>query len=120
VHEISLAGAVIEQLNELVAERPGQRITALWLAWSEFQQINETALREAFGILTADGPLAGVRLELNVEQARGRCCKCQQEFVLDQSDYHCPHCQATQFDLVADKPLTIEQIEVDEISDGDA
>lgn len=120
MHEISLASAVIEQLKQLAAERPGQRITALWLAWSEFQQINETALREAFGILTADGPLAGVRLELNVEQARGRCCQCHQEFVLNQNDYKCPSCQATRFDLVADKPLTIEQIEVDEITDGDA
>ena len=119
MHEISLADAVIEQLKQLAAQRPGQRITALWLAWSEFQQINETALREAFGILTADGPMAGVRLELSVEQARGRCCQCQQDFALDQNDYKCPHCQATRFDLVADKPLTIEQIEVDEITDGD-
>jgi len=112
VHEMSLAAAILEQLEELARDHPGKRITRVRLAWGELQQINEYALREALKLITEDGPMKGVELDLLVEPARGRCSDCGEPYDLVNGEQRCPTCGGRQVDLLLDKPLTLEQIEL--------
>ena len=120
MHEITLADAIIQQLKQLAGGYPGKRLTGVRLACGQYQQINETALREAFEVLAAYENMAGVDLALTVEPARGLCRHCGHEFPLNESDFLCPECSSSRFDLVDDKPLTIEQIELDDPPNGDS
>jgi Zn finger protein HypA/HybF involved in hydrogenase expression len=119
VHEIGLAAAVIEQLESLGAEYPGKRICCVRLSWGPLQPISEAALREAFEILAAERPFGSAQLEITVEPLRARCCGCGGEFSLDASPDACPHCRGGRFDLLPDKPLTLEQVELTDAPAGD-
>jgi hydrogenase nickel incorporation protein HypA/HybF len=120
VHEISLAAAVIEQLEKLGAGYPGKRMSCVRLSWGALQAISETAMREAFGILAAEGPFGSAELEITVEPLRARCRGCGGEFRLDASPDACPHCGEGRFDLLPDKPLTLDQVELTDAPAGEA
>jgi hydrogenase nickel incorporation protein HypA/HybF len=109
---MSLAAAILEQLEELARGYPGRRITRVRLAWGELEQINEYALCEALKLITQDGPMKGVELDLQVEPARGRCTGCGEAYDLVDGEQGCPACGGRQVELVPDKPLTLEQIEL--------
>jgi len=109
---MSLAAAILEQLEKLTRDHPGKRITRVRLAWGELQQINEYALHEALKLITEDGPMKGVELDLHVEPARGRCTGCGEPYDLVDGEQGCPTCGGRQVELLPDKPLTLEQIEL--------
>ena len=119
MHEISLAAAIIDQLESLGADHPGKRIVGARLSWGQLQPISEAALREAFAILVAEHPFASARLDIIVEPLRARCFRCGGQFSLDESPDACPHCGGGRFDLLPDKPLTLEQVELTDAPAGD-
>jgi Zn finger protein HypA/HybF involved in hydrogenase expression len=77
-------------------------------------------LREAFEILAADRPFGSAQLEIAVEPLLARCCACGGQFSLDESPEACPQCGGGRFDLLPDKPLTLERIELTDAPAGDA
>lgn len=118
MHEMSIAQTILEQLDTLAGEYAPQRITRVRLVWGELQQIHEPSLREAMRILLHDGPMADMTLDLTCEPIQGRCRPCDVIFNLDEANFTCPTCSRDDYDILPDRPLTLEQIDLTDDSNG--
>jgi Zn finger protein HypA/HybF involved in hydrogenase expression len=78
MHELSL---VAELVDECVRDAGSRDIEVIRVRHAS--TISEETVRQAFGMLTAGGPLAGVRLETEVFSLTLHCAACDRVAVLD-------------------------------------
>jgi hydrogenase nickel incorporation protein HypA/HybF len=78
VHELSIAVAVVEQVEEAVREQ-GRAVASLTLRIGELAGVVPEALDFSFGLATEGTALAGARLLIETVDARGRCDGCGRE-----------------------------------------
>ncbi|MET8130522.1 MULTISPECIES: hydrogenase maturation nickel metallochaperone HypA [unclassified Streptomyces] len=78
MHELSIAVAVVEQVEEAVREQ-GRPVASLTLRIGELAGVVPDALDFSFGLATEGTALAGARLLIETVEARGRCDGCGRE-----------------------------------------
>ncbi|WP_392970228.1 hydrogenase maturation nickel metallochaperone HypA [Streptomyces sp. LN245] len=78
MHELSIAVAVVEQVEEAVREQ-GRAVASLTLRIGELAGVVPEALDFSFGLATEGTALAGSRLLIETVEARGRCEGCGRE-----------------------------------------
>jgi Zn finger protein HypA/HybF involved in hydrogenase expression len=98
VHEFSL---VAELVDEVGIRAAGRQVAAVRVRHAS--TIEEETLRQAFSMLTADGPLAGAQLEAEAFEIALTCPACGFVGGLDHDHLHghirvCPSCGAVSGD----------------------
>jgi hydrogenase nickel incorporation protein HypA/HybF len=78
MHELSIAVAVVEQVEEAVREQ-GRPVASLTLRIGELAGVVPEALDFSFGLAAEGTALAGARLLIETVDARGRCDGCGRE-----------------------------------------
>ncbi|MGW3910440.1 hydrogenase maturation nickel metallochaperone HypA/HybF [Streptomyces sp. NPDC005070] len=78
MHELSIAVAVVEQVEEAVREQ-GRAVASLTLRIGELAGVVPEALEFSFGLATEGTALAGAHLLIETVDARGRCEGCGRE-----------------------------------------
>ncbi|MFE2530217.1 hydrogenase maturation nickel metallochaperone HypA [Streptomyces sp. NPDC059371] len=78
MHELSIAVAVVEQVEEAVREQ-GRAVVSLTLRIGELAGVVPEALEFSFGLAAEGTALAGARLLIETVDARGRCEGCGRE-----------------------------------------
>ncbi|MEW2167010.1 hydrogenase maturation nickel metallochaperone HypA [Streptomyces sp. NPDC007084] len=78
MHELSIAVAVVEQVEEAVGGQ-GRRVESLTLRIGELAGVVPEALDFAFALATEGTSLAGARLLIETVEGRGRCEGCGRE-----------------------------------------
>ncbi|MET7983628.1 MULTISPECIES: hydrogenase maturation nickel metallochaperone HypA [unclassified Streptomyces] len=78
MHELSIAVAVVEQVEEAVREQ-GRSVASLTLRIGELAGVVPEALDFSFGLAAEGTALAGARLLIDTVEARGRCEGCGRE-----------------------------------------
>ncbi|MGW1064180.1 hydrogenase maturation nickel metallochaperone HypA/HybF [Streptomyces aureus] len=78
MHELSIAVAVVEQVEEAVRDR-GRAVASLTLRIGELAGVVPEALEFSFGLAAEGTALAGARLLIETVEARGRCEGCGRE-----------------------------------------
>ncbi|MFI0961696.1 hydrogenase maturation nickel metallochaperone HypA [Streptomyces sp. NPDC021080] len=78
MHELSIAVAVVEQVEEAVREQ-GRAVASLTLRIGELAGVVPEALDFSFGLAAEGTALAGARLLIETVEARGRCEGCGRE-----------------------------------------
>jgi len=108
VHELSIAGAVVDTA---LKHASGRRVTAVTVRAGALRQVVPGSLEFYFGIVARDTACEGARLELEVVPARLRCCG--REWEVDWPDFRCGACGGAAT-VVAGSELYVESIEVEE------
>ncbi|MHB9849474.1 hydrogenase maturation nickel metallochaperone HypA [Streptomyces sp. Tue6028] len=78
MHELSIAVAVVEQVEEAVRGQ-GSAVESLTLRIGELAGVVPEALDFSFGLATEGTALAGARLLIETVEARARCDGCGRE-----------------------------------------
>ncbi|MFE9432685.1 hydrogenase maturation nickel metallochaperone HypA [Streptomyces sp. NPDC006640] len=78
MHELSIAVAVVEQVEEAVRDQ-GRAVASLTLRIGELAGVVPEALDFAFALATEGTALAGGRLLIDTVEGRGRCEGCGRE-----------------------------------------
>ncbi|MET7385878.1 hydrogenase maturation nickel metallochaperone HypA [Streptomyces sp. NPDC005529] len=78
MHELSIAVAVVEQVEEAVRHQ-GRAVASLTLRIGELAGVVPEALDFAFALATEGTSLAGARLLIDTVEGRGRCDNCGRE-----------------------------------------
>lgn len=78
MHELSIAVAVVEQVEEAVREQ-GRAVVSLTLRIGELAGVVPEALEFSFELAAEGTALAGARLLIETVDARGRCEGCGRE-----------------------------------------
>jgi hydrogenase nickel incorporation protein HypA/HybF len=110
VHELSLAGAVIDTVERHAA---GRRVTAVYLTVGHLRQVVPASLEFYFGHVARGTLCEGARLEQELVPARLRC-GCGHEWVLDAIDLRCSACGAADVKVVSGEEFLVQSIDVEE------
>jgi hydrogenase nickel incorporation protein HypA/HybF len=110
VHELSLAGAVIDTVERHAA---GRRVTAVYLTVGHLRQVVPASLDFYFGHVARGTVCEGARLEQELVPARLRC-DCGHEWALDEVDFRCTACGAAGAKVISGEEFLVESIDVEE------
>jgi hydrogenase nickel incorporation protein HypA/HybF len=108
VHELSIAGAVVDTALKHAA---GRRVKVVTVRAGALRQVVPDSLEFYFGFVTRDTGCEGAQLELIEVPARLRCCG--EEWQVDFPDFRCAECGGAA-EIVAGDELEVESIEVEE------
>jgi hydrogenase nickel incorporation protein HypA/HybF len=99
MHEASLVKSLLKQLNELVAQHGGGRVSGIHVEIGVLAGIEPLLFSEAFqheriGTLAADAELV-----INTVGLTCHCQGCQLDFVTDELRFTCPACGDNQIEI---------------------
>jgi hydrogenase nickel incorporation protein HypA/HybF len=111
VHELSLAGAVID-----TAERHagGRRVVLIQLRLGELRQVVPESLAFYFEHVARGTLCEGAKLEYEIVPGRLACAECSAGWALDDAGFRCPHCGAANAAVESGNEFEVESIEVEE------
>ncbi len=114
MHELSIASAVLDQLEGELARRPGSRFTKVGLRIGDLAGVDADALTFGFDALVKDSHWEPLALEIETIKRRQQCPRCKHEFEAEHWSTACPSCGNAATITIAGEELQIAYIEVDE------
>ncbi len=114
MHELSLAGAVIDTASR---HADGRRVTAVHLRVGHLRQVVPDSLSFYFGHVAHGTACEGARLSLEVVPARLRCRGCDHAWELEEAAFRCPACDGAETEIVAGEEFEVEWINVEQLEE---
>ena len=111
MHELALAGAVIDTVERHAA---GRRVTAVYLTVGHLRQVVPASLEFYFGHVARGTVCEGARLEQELVRASLRCNDCAHEWTIEIPAFRCPACGTSDVAVASGDELLVESIEVEE------
>jgi hydrogenase nickel incorporation protein HypA/HybF len=111
VHELSVAGAVLETARK---HADGRQVTVVSLRVGRMRQVVPSSLLFYWEIVSRDTSCDGARLELTEVDARLRCADCDTVWEPDWALFRCAECGSADVQVEAGEELEVEFIEVEE------
>lgn len=113
MHELSIAQAVVEQVEQAARSEGAARVTSVTLVVGQASGVQRDALEMAFPVACDGTPLEGAQLVLEWVPARVYCRACEMEQDADFPFFVCSVCGAMDIEVVAGRELLIQSIELD-------
>jgi len=114
MHELSLATGIVETVKR---HSGGCRVTSVQMRIGTLRQVVPESLEFYFAICSRDTVCEGAEFEQEIVPATIRCGSCGNIWELEQPDFRCPACSATDVEVIGGTEFEVESIEVIE---GDA
>ena len=112
MHELSIAVALIEQVEEAVAAENGIRASCVTVSVGALSGVDCEALELAFPVAAEGTIVQGARLVMNQVEARVRCKSCEAETVPDFPFFFCETCGSTDIEFLSGRELLLQSIEM--------
>ncbi|MFJ6215411.1 hydrogenase maturation nickel metallochaperone HypA [Streptomyces sp. NPDC092296] len=108
MHELSIAVAVVEAVEELAREHGADRAEEVRLRIGSLAGVEPEALRFSFTVAQEGTVLHGARLVVEEVPARARCTRCDSGFpVGSPPSLYCPHCDGAAVEVLAGRELEL-------------
>ncbi len=114
MHELSIAAAVLDQLEAELAKHPGARFSKVGLRIGELAGVDADALSFGFEAMIKDTHWDPLALEIEHVTRRQYCRKCDLEFSAANYETACPKCGEIETKNVAGDELQVAYIEVED------
>jgi hydrogenase nickel incorporation protein HypA/HybF len=111
MHELSIAGALVEIVDRHAA---GRRVTRVEVRVGHLRQVVPSALELAFELVARGTPAEGAELVLEHVGAAGVCRACGSESELDAFPLVCAACGGWDLDIVRGEELAVDSLELEE------
>ncbi|QXE89819.1 hydrogenase maturation nickel metallochaperone HypA [Geomonas subterranea] len=111
MHEITLVTGLFEIINEQVAARGIESISAVRLKVGALAAVEPMTLAACFEVV-AEGTVAeGARLEIEEVPLTGRCRGCGERFRIENYRFICPRCTGGDVEMTGGRELYVESLE---------
>jgi hydrogenase nickel incorporation protein HypA/HybF len=110
MHEMTVAESLLTIISDEAAKHNAKPIGAK-ISCGTLNPINDEALCFAFEAITKDTSCEGMTLKIEHKPLQGLCKNCSRKFDIEFSSPGCPKCGSEDFELMADAPLILEEIE---------
>ncbi|MDH6121636.1 hydrogenase nickel incorporation protein HypA/HybF [Kitasatospora sp. GAS204A] len=108
MHEMSIAVAVVEQVERAAREHGATGVEAIRLQVGELAGVVPQALEFCFELACAGTVLAGGTLGVEAVPARASCARCAREWAVGMPpDLGCPSCPGVAGELLSGRELQI-------------
>jgi len=112
MHELSIAVALVEQVETVVAKERASRAAKVMIAVGVLSGVEPEALQGAFPLVAEGTAAAGAELVIEKVLARVRCLACGQESPTDIYFMGCAKCGSRNVELMAGRELHIQSVEL--------
>ncbi|MBF0426347.1 MAG: hydrogenase maturation nickel metallochaperone HypA [Magnetococcales bacterium] len=113
MHELSLAMALVEQLQEILAQEKVSKPLAVTVAIGALSGVDHEALSFCYPLVTAGTSLEGVALQVEEVRLRVRCQDCGRESQPEEVYLlNCGACASARVEVVAGREFTLRALEV--------
>jgi len=113
VHELSIAGAVLETA---LRHADGRRVTGVTVRAGAMRQVVGRSLSFYFEIVARDTICDGATLTLSEVATELHCRGCDTRWSPEIPAFRCPNCAGADVEIAAGQELEVEYIEVEEES----
>ena len=114
MHELSICQSMLKIVDQTMAQHEGAKLLKIFLDIGRGSTIEPILLREAFAVLTSEGPYDGTELVVNDIPISGQCRACQSEFTYEDLAFGCPGCGSTDIRITGGLELDIKALEIDD------
>jgi hydrogenase nickel incorporation protein HypA/HybF len=114
VHELSIAEALVEQVEQVRCSHGGAPVVAVGVRVGTWRLVVNESLDLYYRTLVMGTPLEGSRLEIETVLARGRCHQCGEEFPVEAPLIVCPACGGVGGDLLCGQELDLVSVELED------
>jgi hydrogenase nickel incorporation protein HypA/HybF len=111
MHELAIAGAVIDIATAHAAGRP---VAAVHVRVGHLRQVVPAALEFSFALAAAGTAVDGARLEIEHVPAVARCRACAREGDQDGFPLRCPACGGLDMEVIRGEELQVDSLELDD------
>ncbi|MFD7900764.1 hydrogenase maturation nickel metallochaperone HypA [Kitasatospora sp. NPDC059747] len=112
MHEMSIAAAVVEQVDAAAREHGAAGVARVRLQVGELAGVVPEALDFCFELVCAGTLVAGAVLDTEAVAARARCTPCEVEWAVGMPpDLGCPSCSGGGVELLCGRELQILGVE---------
>ena len=101
-------------VDSTMEQHEGAKLRKIFLDIGRGSTIEPILLREAFEVITSEGPYDGTELVINDIPISGRCRACGRDFTYEELAVGCPNCSSTNIEITAGLELDIKALEVDD------
>jgi len=112
MHEMSIAQHIVELVENILSEHPGQTCRSVHLKIGELTAVVPESLTFAYQALTEDTPLASSSLTIESLPILAKCRDCNKVFSVQDFEFLCPHCSSHAIDIKQGEELHIEKLEL--------
>ena len=113
MHELSLAEALVEQVNNILAEQQAARVHSITLIMGELSGVERDAFEFAFPVAVENTCLEGATLHIQERKAVVKCHDCGRESTPDIPFIQCRHCGSRNVDIVSGREFAIQTMEIE-------
>ncbi len=113
MHELSIAMALVEQVEAVVRERKAAGVAKVSVTVGALSGVDSEALREAFPLAAEGSVVAGADLVIEGVEAAVRCRGCGKRSRPEPPFICCGECGSGEVDLEAGRELYIHAIDID-------
>ena len=110
MHEMTVAESLLTIISDEASKHNAKPIGAK-ISCGTLNPINDEVLRFAFEAIAKDTLCEGLTLKIEHKPLQGHCGNCNRQFDVDFSSLRCSNCNSEDFELMADAPLILEEIE---------
>jgi len=110
MHEAAIAEELLKVILEQAEVNEARPVVAK-VSCGHFYAINEEVLGFAFECIAKGGVCEGMKLVVEHKPLKAHCKTCGSDFVFDITKCVCSGCGSEEFDMFADEPLVLEEIE---------
>lgn len=114
MHEASLAGGILQVVEDAAKREGFARVTVLRLEAGQLAGVETRALRFALEALAPGTYLQGARIEIDEPQGTAWCLPCGTTVPLAQRGNACPHCGSFQLQATGGTELRIVDMLVED------
>ena len=107
MHEMSIAAALMTQLEQLASDRGIERFDTVTVAAGELRQIVPEALHMAFESVAEGSVAQGAELELQIVPPEARCRQCGASFRPLPDSFLCEKCGRADVDIVKGNDIVL-------------
>ncbi|MGP3998968.1 hydrogenase maturation nickel metallochaperone HypA [Streptomyces sp. 8N706] len=118
MHELSIALAIVAQVEEAARAHGARRVASLRVRIGELSGVVPDALAFSFGLATEGTVLAGAQLITELVPARARCAECGRETALGVPPaLWCPDCGEPFTEVLSGRELDIGDVVLHDTDD---
>ncbi|HEX5783111.1 MAG TPA: hydrogenase maturation nickel metallochaperone HypA [Burkholderiaceae bacterium] len=112
MHEASLAGGVLQLVEQAAARDPFTRVLSLRLEAGQLSGVDSQALRFSLEALAPGTLLEGARIDIDEPPGQAWCLPCGTQVALPQRGMACPQCGGHQLQPTGGTELRVVDLQV--------
>ncbi|MEI6970185.1 MAG: hydrogenase maturation nickel metallochaperone HypA [bacterium] len=114
MHELSIAQALIEQVEGRLAGKPAASVCSVTIRIGDLSGVSPDALEAAFQVASDGTRLAAAKLVIERVPALGTCQGCRRETSLEFPFHVCGHCGSTDVLILRGREMDLVSFDIEE------